>query len=407
MATDDTPDQSSSNATDAAVAALVARATMSVEAIEQHAHIAAADSAAATAASTAATAANAAATSASAATLESQSQAAAAFADAQAKLNEISAVASLAAAAKVQIHDSQAVIATKSDHIDGAQKHADKVRGDLDRVLTAAQASLTETDGLRARTAALNDTVTTMHAAVTTSKAEVDANTEATRQSLAAARDAAITAKKLAEKADETERRVAEYEARLAELERQSREQLNTITGLLPGATSAGLASAFDERRKTFLIPGNRWQRWFVASILLLIALALTGLIQLYLGTDALTYEKLLRVWLARVPVAAALVWLALYTSREAALAKRLEEDYGYKSAIAASFQGFQKQMQEIATTVGAESPLGKLCHNTLTTIASPPGRIYDKHALTVTPSAEVKELVAALMDAIPKVGGK
>jgi hypothetical protein len=338
---------------------------------------------------------------------DAQTQTGSAMAEAHAKLQEIIAVATQAAAAKAQITDGQAVIATKSDHIDGAQKHADKVRGDLDRALTSAQASLTETEGVKTRTIALADSVAQAQAAVTAGKADVDANADAVRKALANAVASSTATKKLADKADQTEETLSAYESRLADLERKCNEQLATIVALLPGATSAGLASAFDERRQTFLEPGKRWQWWFVGSVIALILLSLSGLAQLYLGTDVLTYEKLLRVWLARLPVAAALVWLALYTSREASLAKRLEEDYGYKSAIAASFQGFQKQMQEIAATVSADSPLGKLCHDTLIAIASPPGRIYDKHSLTVSPSSEIKELAAAVAETVAKAFGK
>jgi hypothetical protein len=343
-----------------------------------------------------------------AAATEAQTQTGAAMAEAQAKLQEISSVATQAAAAKANITDAQAVIATKSDHIDGAQKHADKVRGDMDRALTATQANVTETDGLKTRAAAIVDGVTQLQAAVAKSKADADSNAEAIRKSFAAAKEAADAAKKLADIADQVEHKLSTYEATLADLQERSDSQLKTIVGLLPGATSAGLASAFDGRRQTFLEPSRRWQWWFVGSVIALIVLGVTGLLQLYIGgNETLTYEKLLRIWLARIPVAAALVWLALYTSREAALAKRLEEDYGYKSAVAASFQGFQKQMQEVAATVGADSPLGKLCHDTLIAIASPPGRIYDKHALTVSPSGEIKELAGALIEAIGKAAGK
>ena len=85
--------------------------------------------------------------------------------------------------------------------------------------------------------------------------------------------------------------------------------------------------------------------------------------------------------------MAAALVWLALHASREAALAKRLEEDYGYKAAIATSFLGFHKQMTEIGSAAESNKPLAKLCRDVLTTMASPPGRTYEKHKLTITPA--------------------
>ncbi len=109
-------------------------------------------------------------------------------------------------------------------------------------------------------------------------------------------------------------------------------------------------------------------------------------------------WDDLARLWVARLPIAGALIWLALHSSRESALAKRLEEDYGYKATIAASFQGFHKQMGDIGNTAPEGSPLAKLCSDTLYTIASPPGRIYDKHRLTITPTGELADTAAKLV---------
>jgi hypothetical protein len=92
-------------------------------------------------------------------------------------------------------------------------------------------------------------------------------------------------------------------------------------------------------------------------------------------------------------------LWLAPHASRESALAKRLEEDYGYKAAVASSFQGFQKQMVEVGEAKEG-SPLAKLCSDTLATIASPPGRIYDKHKLIVSPGSDLAEAAKAVVDA-------
>ena len=218
----------------------------------------------------------------------------------------------------------------------------------------------------------------------------------------ATARDSARSnsevSKALAEKADAVEAKIAAYEARLAELEKQSRTQLETIIGLLPGATAAGLAHAFDDRRKTFLKPSTNWQWLFVGSVIALVALAATGLWSVYKNDVLLGWDNLARLWLARLPIAAALVWLALHASRESALAKRLEEDYGYKAAIAASFLGFQKQMADIESSVREGSPLSKLCADTLATIGSPPGRIYDKHHLTITPAGELAKAAAQVI---------
>jgi hypothetical protein len=133
--------------------------------------------------------------------------------------------------------------------------------------------------------------------------------------------------------------------------------------------------------------------------VLAIVVVAISGLWHVYHAEKVPTYDELARLWLARLPIAGALVWLALHASRESALAKRLEEDYGYKSAVASCFEGFRKQMSEIGKDVPHDSPLAKLCEDTLAAIASPPGRIYDKHELTVSPSGELTEAAKAVVE--------
>jgi hypothetical protein len=202
----------------------------------------------------------------------------------------------------------------------------------------------------------------------------------------------------LANKAGETEVSITVYEKRLADLALQCSTQLTTITGLLPGATSAGLASAFGKRGELFRKPLLLWQCIFVVSVGCLIALAGISLSQFIISQLVLNYDEIFRLWLVRVPLVGALIWLAMHASHESALAKRLEEDYGYKAAIAASFEGFHREMAKYSATDVAGGPLAKLCEDTLGTIASPPGRIYDKHKLSDSPGTAAIEAAKALI---------
>lgn len=206
------------------------------------------------------------------------------------------------------------------------------------------------------------------------------------------------------EKADA---RVAELETELQKLSESCEIQLGTIENLLPGATSAGLASAFSDRSETFRTPEKQWHKWFIGSLIALIVLAVQG-VYATSTTSILTYDEVIRLWLSRLPIAAALVWLALHASREAALAKRVEEDYGYKAAIASSLEGFRKMLLDINSEARDQTVLGRLCSDTLATISAPPGRIYDKHKLTETPIDKISDTVSAVSNAIPsRLGGK
>ncbi|MDP2030399.1 MAG: hypothetical protein Q8K12_12240 [Thiobacillus sp.] len=343
----------------------------------------------------------AAAESSAAVVAENQTLCVAALADAQIKVAETAAAATQAIAAKTQIVDDQTVIATKSDHIQQAQEHADKVRGDMDRALTAAMQQATEAEGLKSRAQSASDTAASLLIEVKALKIVADTEGNAITDMHDAAEEAANVTKNLATRSETIEARIADYENQLAILKSKSESKLETIVGLLPGATSAGLAHAFDQRRQAFLKPSIRWQRLFVGSVIALVLLALSGLWNVYKSPVLLTYDELLRLWLARLPIAGALVWLALYAGRESALAKRLEEGYGYKSAIASSFLGFHKQMSEIGEQAETNTPLATLCTDTLATISSPPGRIYEKHKLTVSPATELTEAANSMVEAV------
>lgn len=73
------------------------------------------------------------------------------LAEAQSKSAEISTARTDALAAKTKIEADQTVIATKSAHIQDAQEHADRVRANLDRELTAATKHATDAEGQKNR----------------------------------------------------------------------------------------------------------------------------------------------------------------------------------------------------------------------------------------------------------------
>jgi len=56
--------------------------------------------------------------------------------------------------------------------------------------------------------------------------------------------------------------------------------------------------------------------------------------------------------------------------------------------------------MTAIDMSMKSDSALAKLCADTLTTMATPPGRIYDKHSLATTPLDELKDLTKAATEA-------
>jgi hypothetical protein len=308
----------------------------------------------------------------------------------------------LASNALSQIDLTQKSVAEISGHIEEARLHAITVRKELDVTLAAVSS--------HAENAQTQETKAASHAAnslqsltdITATQGEIIAILVEVKKSQISSDASAKALAVLAEKAEDSEKTLAGFEAEIKRLIGEADTQLKTIVGLLPGAASAGLAHSFDERRKTFLDPSQKWQYLFIGSIGTLVLLAGWGLWNVTGIDHVITYDELFRIWLSKLPIVGALIWLAVHASHESALAKRLEEDYGYKAAIAACFQGFQERMQEVSKTTSPDTALAQLCANTLAIIASPPGRIYDKHSLTATPSSGAIEVAKAAKGAIP-----
>lgn len=320
---------------------------------------------------------------------------------AQQSHNEISQLVTGAQAAKSLIEETKTAITGKLESALHCHDQIDKTKTDVDQLFVSASQQCNEIEGQKSRAQNAADSAAEVLANILTTKGAVDSDAGAIATCRSNSVEWSASTKALADKALSVEARLAKYETELDELKTKSTTQLGVILALLPGATSAGLAHAFNQRGATFKNPAKRWQWIFVGSLFFLAILAATGLWHVYSLGTTMTYDELFRLWLARIPVAAILAWLAVHAGRESALAKRLEEDYGYKSAIAASFQGFHAQMSDISDKAGSDTPLAKLCADTLATIGSPPGRIYEKHQLTTNPSDELKDIVKTAAEAV------
>jgi hypothetical protein len=155
------------------------------------------------------------------------------------------------------------------------------------------------------------------------------------------------------------------------------------IESLLPGATSAGLASSFNAQKERFKAPQRRWLWTFVGCIASLVLVAVPNFLAAVSTHSAEpTWDATWRSVALRLPIVLPLVWLAIYAGRNYMLSLRLEEDYAYKEAISTSFEGYKREMEKITSADGqGPAPLTTLCGNVLRAIAERPGRIYEgKH---------------------------
>jgi hypothetical protein len=335
---------------------------------------------------------------------EIKTQAVAALESIRSLVNTASDAGSRLEAIKTQAEAAQGVITAKSEHIEAGREHVDKVRKELDTVLAQAQQSATSAEAQHQAGRAAVENLNSIFTAAQTVKTSTDSNAESVALLRKQCEDHIAATAKLAEIAVSTESKVKAYEARLAELEIAATERLKTIESLLPGATSAGLATAFNQRRAYFKWPQRIWQGVFIASVLALLALAGLEFGVIAKADALLSYDKVGLSLLHRLPFALPLVWLAFHAAHKAALAQRLEEDYSFKETVSRSFEGYRREMGDLEGKVNPGSPLAGLCASTLAVITRRPGLIYEKHALTKTPMDAVGETATSILEAAAKI---
>lgn len=306
-------------------------------------------------------------------------------------------------ALKTQVEQSAQVAQQRSEHIEDGRKYVDVKRGEIDVILNTAQQSANAAEAQHQASRASSENLTSLLVAAQKVKAGIDTSSEAVAALLTEATRNATTTKSLADKAETTERRVTEYETRLAGLEATAAERLKTIDSLLPGAASAGLASAFNQRRAHFKWPQRLWQGVFVVSLLALLAIAGLEFSLFSKMEGSLTWERLGLSLLHRLPFALPLIWLAIHAGHKAALSQRVEEDYAFKETVSRSFEGFRREMAELEGKAAPNSALTRLCAGVLGIITNPPGRIYEKHPLNHTPLTALADSAGPLANAATK----
>lgn len=183
--------------------------------------------------------------------------------------------------------------------------------------------------------------------------------------------------------------RISKSEEKMVKLSEDALGLRERVEGLLPGATSAGLASAFKERKESFKKPVETWSRVFIASVVSLLVVAFINPVDFKI--DQVTLENFHMYILLRLPFLVPIVWLAIYAAHRHNQALRLEEEYAHKEAISKSFEGYKTQLMEIESDTSSKAA-EHLVNRTLEALGRHPGRIYDAKREDISPFGVIKE---------------
>ena len=215
-----------------------------------------------------------------------------------------------------------------------------------------------------------------------------------------------------------------ELDTRVTQLDKLEKDQLakygalyEKIEKLLPGATSAGLARAYEVQRRSFSIPIKKNTNLFYAAVGLMFAIAFLTSIQI----DNLmplsisfvrheTPEAILKSMLLKLPFIAPLIWLAVFASIRRSQYERLQQEYAHKEALAKSYDSYKKQLEALLTTE-KESLQKELINKAIEAIAYNASQTLDgkhrdkmplEHALDVLASEKGQSLLDKLRKLLP-----
>jgi hypothetical protein len=144
-----------------------------------------------------------------------------------------------------------------------------------------------------------------------------------TQALLDSARTSEANLQKVFEHLAQSDETATGHEKRVKDLADEVEALKNRVEGLLPGATSAGLASSFNKQRSRFMRPQKEWLWTFVTCISLLFLLALPSFLAA-IGWIHQTDQSWNATWRSltlRLPIALPIIWLAIYAGRNYMLA--------------------------------------------------------------------------------------
>lgn len=128
-------------------------------------------------------------------------------------------------------------------------------------------------------------------------------------------------------------------------------DELNT---LLPGATNAGLASAYYDMKISFDDPIRNASMLFYSSIAILMLSSFLLSVDSFGGdswikfTELSDWDSLLKSLIYKLPFYGPILWLAFYASKRRSEYQRLQQEYAHKEALAKSYQSYKQQIEAL-----------------------------------------------------------
>lgn len=182
-----------------------------------------------------------------------------------------------------------------------------------------------------------------------------------------------------------------------------------TIEGLLPNALTAGLSSAYSEKKKAEERENNTYSRTFYIAI---IGMILISLIPFGISLNSLANKEALeqvilripRLVLAILPLYIPVLWVAYSSNRKMNLSKRLIEEYSHKEVLSKTFEGLSKQISSVEDKDVSKDLRNRLLYNILEVNSENPGKLISDYNKSDHPLMDALDKSVKLTNAVTKL---
>ena len=183
------------------------------------------------------------------------------------------------------------------------------------------------------------------------------------------------------------------------------------IESLLPGATSAGLATAYREMKDSFNDPIKSASKIFYWTIGVLIAGSVLLCIDkiYWFGIDFMKisdWHVFLGSFAYKLPFYGSAIWLAYYASKRRSEFQRLQQEYAHKEALAKSYDSYKKQIEALGAadeklmSILLEKSIDAIAHNASQTLDGKHGDKMPAHEVAekiVNQLSDVRSAISKL----------
>lgn len=184
---------------------------------------------------------------------------------------------------------------------------------------------------------------------------------------------------------------------------------IKTINGLLPGALTSGLSSAYAKKNNDELITLENHKKNFRCGILglaissiLPIAITIFNIFNKVELNEAL--QNLPSLVSGILPLYIPLMWYTYSASKKVNLSKRLIEEYTHKEVLSKTFEGLSKQVENIDDKSLSKSLKNRLLTNFLDVSIENPGKLISDYKSNDHPIIEILEHSSKYKNALDKL---